>query len=98
MPPAITTRQVAWCSGWAGAIVAAWIVQHGPPAAELVQFLIQFAAAAAIVTMPGLLAINLWPRRPPRLPVHWQIVLLLVVAAWLAWAPWISPEVSCLEC
>lgn len=98
MPPAITARQVAWGSGWAGAIVAVWVVQHDSPTANLVQFAIQFALSAAVVTVPGLLAINLWPRRPPRLSVRWQLALLLILAAWLAWAPWISPELGCLEC
>jgi hypothetical protein len=53
---------------------------------ELVQFAIQFTLSAGAITLPGLLAFNVG--RPSRVPVLWQIVLLLALAAWLAWAPW----------
>lgn len=93
-----TAGWMLWPAGWAGAIVAAWAVQTDPTTSELVQFLIQFALAAAAITLPALVTLNLSNRRPLRVTLRWQIVLLLLLAGWLAWAPWTDPAVGCLEC
>jgi hypothetical protein len=97
--PSLTPREVLWGAGWAVAIAVLQGLAWGLERADLVQFYIQFGLTAAALTVAGLLLLNLSPKRTGRrLPLRWQVVLLLAVASSIAVFPWNSPEVGCLEC
>jgi hypothetical protein len=97
--PAVTTRDVLWGFGWACAIGCAQVSLRqiaGP--SGLLQFGIQYGLTAMVVLVPGLLAWNLNSRRPSHFPLRWQIVVLLVLASFIAGAPWNSTTVGCPDC
>lgn len=98
MPPALTIRDLTWGAGWAAGIALGQVVLWNLPAARLAQFLIQFFLAALALCLPGLLAWNLLPRHGSRVPMRWQLVVLLWTASILAVQPWNSPSVGCPEC
>ena len=97
MASTLTPREVAWGAGWPAAIVACqWAFAHGA-GTQLPQFLIQFALTAGALLIPGALLLSVLPRRRA-LPLRWAYVALLVVAWFLAAAPWASTTIGCPDC
>jgi hypothetical protein len=98
MPPAVTVRDYLWAGAWAAAIAFVQVQLVGLEPQQIPQFLIQFALVALGITLPGLLAWNFLPKRPSRVPLRWQFVVLLGLASILAVSPWNSAVMGCPDC
>lgn len=88
MPAAPNLRDLLWTGTWVAAIAAAHRLLFGLPADRLAPFLIQLLLISAVFSVPVLLAVNTMPRRPPRLPLRWQVVALLWAVSIVAGRPW----------
>lgn len=82
----VTPREYLWGVAWATAIGA--VTVSVLELANVTQFVVQYGLCVAVLMLPALLALNLSTRRRSRLPLRWQVVLILCAAAALAGSPW----------
>lgn len=79
-----------------GAAGGCAVVQTALWGTPLVQFGIQYTLVMFGLAIPAFLAVNSLPKKPPAMPLRWQLVLFLVAVSFLAGPPWTSPAVGSL--